>query len=80
MFLPIVGIVIVVSGVLGIAAEIFFEATGFYRCPVCGEWVRLGVNATNCEQPDDNWILCHGENASHKHTRGYHGIFGKSLE
>ena len=59
--------------------EIVMVILGVYRCPVCGEWVRLGVNATNCEQSGGYWILCHGEH-SHKHTPGWHGIGGKPLE
>jgi hypothetical protein len=59
--------------------EFVLNVLGVYRCPTCGEWVRLGVNATNCEQTGGYWILCHGEH-SHKHTTGWHGIGGKPLE
>ncbi len=57
----------------------YAEATGWYRCPVCGEWVRLGVNATNCEQSDGSWILCHGE-SSHRHIGGWRGIGAKAFK
>lgn len=67
-------IVIVLSVVffLYMLAELFFSVTGLYRCPVCGKWVRLGKNATNC-QGNDSWTLVHDGNY-HDHRGGWHGL------